>query len=595
MMRKGVCVSALLWACAGCAEIPLPDEVAHAELAEDQGRVELALTTTSSSGIVYRLRHATFVLSGPQHVRLSTREDLPAEDADTLVSSLLAGTYQVHLEPGWQLLRVAEDGTEQGVTAVITSPNPRTFTVVAQQHNAVSFNFRVTNGDAVAFGNAEIGIEVDDGAGALGTLIYGERQLPWLRAANLPDLTPRMERLVSGPITDLAANNMGIYTVSEYSGLSRLDFTGAPIGQLDLHGDVRAVALDEAHDTVFYVRSNGSLFRVDASLTGPVEELGHVGSNASLAYDETTDRLYIAAAGFPAAIRFIEHPATSPSPVLTAWNTNGAVQDVAVDGAGVVYFVNNYQLYRALPGQQPEPMFGLPYLARCLAVDRAGENFAIGGPSPANVRVLDANGAVQAERHADLGERCGLALLESWPQPLDRDHDGILNEEDLCPDVPDPNQADFDADGIGDACDNCPTRANPDQNDSDGDGRGDVCDAVCPVLYLDRDGDGFGDDATASDACESGPEWVRQGGDCFDYDARVFPGQKQFFTAPAAGAFDYDCDGTMTLEHEQRGQCTLLNCREGWVNATPSCGATASWARCDGLICQTELRVQACR
>ena len=59
---------------------------------------------------------------------------------------------------------------------------------------------------------------------------------------------------------------------------------------------------------------------------------------------------------------------------------------------------------------------------------------------------------------------------------LDRDQDGHLDGDDVCPAVSDTSQLDSDADGVGDACDRCIVHANADQRDTNGDGYGNICD-----------------------------------------------------------------------------------------------------------------------
>ena len=85
-------------------------------------------------------------------------------------------------------------------------------------------------------------------------------------------------------------------------------------------------------------------------------------------------------------------------------------------------------------------------------------------------------------------------------QEVDPDGDGLVCEEDNCPNVSNPDQADGDGDRIGDACDMCPDI--PEREDADGDGFGDVCDN-CPVVanldQVDSDLDGVGD------ACDNCP------------------------------------------------------------------------------------------
>ena len=99
-----------------------------------------------------------------------------------------------------------------------------------------------------------------------------------------------------------------------------------------------------------------------------------------------------------------------------------------------------------------------------------------------------------SSHHQGAGDGGGLGIIYSIESDLD--NDGILDNEDNCPEISNSNQTDTDADDIGDACDNCPNVANPGQDDGDSDGIGSACDN-CPLDsnpdQLDSDGDGVGD------------------------------------------------------------------------------------------------------
>lgn len=123
---------------------------------------------------------------------------------------------------------------------------------------------------------------------------------------------------------------------------------------------------------------------------------------------------------------------------------------------------------------------------------------------------------LEAERHMAIAKESLAELQETLdPRPecfnphKDSDGDGIHDDTDNCPTVPNPDQRDLDADKFGDACDpdidgdgipnqpdNCPVVANNDQRDTDLNGIGDACSD-------DRDGDGIKDSA---DRCPDQPE-----------------------------------------------------------------------------------------
>ena len=81
--------------------------------------------------------------------------------------------------------------------------------------------------------------------------------------------------------------------------------------------------------------------------------------------------------------------------------------------------------------------------------------------------------------------------------PDDTDGDSILDENDNCPMIANPEQEDSDSDGVGNVCDNCPDSSNPDQIDADLDGSGDVCDAC-----TDTDDDDYGNPGYEANTCE---------------------------------------------------------------------------------------------
>ena len=84
---------------------------------------------------------------------------------------------------------------------------------------------------------------------------------------------------------------------------------------------------------------------------------------------------------------------------------------------------------------------------------------------------------------------CGVPLS-------DIDTDGIIDENDNCPNDFNVSQSDSDNDGAGNACDNCPMIFNITQSDNDDDGVGNACDNCYLIFNPDQndlDGDGIGD------------------------------------------------------------------------------------------------------
>lgn len=132
----------------------------------------------------------------------------------------------------------------------------------------------------------------------------------------------------------------------------------------------------------------------------------------------------------------------------------------------------------------------------------------------------------------------------TWYSDLDRDSFGD-------PNLSTKNPTDEEIlDGIfvrrNDDCDDQNLTANPamlercDKYDNDCDGFIDEPDAIGATLYfMDYDGDGFGNTAWSTSACEQPDNYVPNDTDCNDLDKNINPGQKERL----GDNIDNDCDG----------------------------------------------------
>lgn len=146
----------------------------------------------------------------------------------------------------------------------------------------------------------------------------------------------------------------------------------------------------------------------------------------------------------------------------------------------------------------------------------------------------------------------------------DGDDDGVLDRDDNCVAVPNPDQADADGNGVGDACDgdadadgvpnefdNCSLVSNPLQEDLDGDGVGDACDD-------DIDGDGISNDdelAAGTDPLnpDTDGDFISDGEELFDEHGIV----RDTDGDGVIDALDLDSDGDGIPDADEAGDKDL--------------------------------------
>jgi hypothetical protein len=118
---------------------------------ESTGAVHVPLVATAADGTTYRIKGATFEVSGSAMVTLSERD--AGDKAEELVASLPAGGYSMYLRPGWQIIEIKTDGTVSNITSTLSSRNPMVFDLLQVSDANVKLAFH-SEGRELTFGSA---------------------------------------------------------------------------------------------------------------------------------------------------------------------------------------------------------------------------------------------------------------------------------------------------------------------------------------------------------------------------------------------------------------------------------------------------------
>jgi len=125
------------------------------------GTLSVALTATTTSGTTYRLRMATFTVTGPQSATLSTEPNI---DATVLSQTLTEGTgYSVTLGSvagsSWYIERL-DDAGPTTVNASLIGPVTRSFFIPANGVTNVAYSFNV-DGKPIVLGQGRLDVTVN--------------------------------------------------------------------------------------------------------------------------------------------------------------------------------------------------------------------------------------------------------------------------------------------------------------------------------------------------------------------------------------------------------------------------------------------------
>jgi hypothetical protein len=259
----------------------------------DVGRVDLALTGQSASGVVYRLRNATLLVDdfGPAPAVTYRTEDDPTRP---VISDVLdTGTYSLVLQADWRLERVAADGTATPIVATMLSANPQVFAIAADATTRVALRFRA-EGDVVELGDGdlEVVLEVEDAPAP--SIVASPASL-----ALLENTAADLRVSLSGPPAASTVVQLSVPHTSIQLAQSTLVFTAADWNVAQL---VRVTALDDA----------------DAADVTTVVTLAAPGLASSSVALSVRDDDALAIVASPAALQISEGTSATLSIALTA-------------------------------------------------------------------------------------------------------------------------------------------------------------------------------------------------------------------------------------------------------------------------------------
>ncbi len=180
---------------------------------------------------------------------------------------------------------------------------------------------------------------------------------------------------------------------------------------------------------------------------------------------------------------------------------------------------------------------------------------AVGSSAQAFSIIQQTDGKLVAAGYGTTGSNEGFTLVR-YESQADTDADGVFDDADNCPTVPNPTQTDTDGDGIGDACDT-PINHAAELGTFHGAVRADMLGST--VAYVgDFDGDGYGDYAIATPGYDVVPTAIRalrdagrvqviSGATGTPLATLVGAATREGVGTAIAGNADIDGDGTMDV------------------------------------------------